>query len=119
MADVPIRVRSATPVAQLASAIANRIYEDRTVVLQAIGAGAVSQAVKAIAIAGRFTAASASVSLSAKPAIEDIPGSDGPVTRVLIRVFPDTPAKLGPWSPGTTPSTPGQSQEACLSPRPA
>jgi stage V sporulation protein S len=90
MADTQIRVGSATPVAQLASAIANRIYEGNTVVLQMIGAAAISQAVKAIAVASGFTG-QASITISARPAIEDIPGNDGTVTRVLIRVFPDKP----------------------------
>lgn len=105
MADTQIRVASATPVAQLASAIANRIYEGRTVVLQMIGAGAVSQAVKAIAVAADFTG-QAGIALSAKPALEDIPGIDGTLTRVLIRVFPDQAVELEAWSPGLTRSTP-------------
>ena len=90
MADAQIRVGSATPVAQLASAIANRIYEGNTVVLQMIGAAAISQGVKAIAVANGFTSMPPRhVSLSAKPAFEDIPSGDGTVTRMLIRVFPD------------------------------
>ena len=113
MADVPVRVRSATPVAQLASAIANRIYEGHTVALAAIGAGAVSQAVKAIVIASRFTETAAGVTLSAKPAIEDVPGDSGPLTRILIRVFPDQPVKSEGWSPGTMPST-GEPSTAAL-----
>lgn len=91
MADTQIRVGSATPVAQLASAIASRIREGNTVVLQVIGAAAISQAVKAIAVASRFTSrAPGGASLSARPAFEDILGEDGSaVTRMLIRVFPD------------------------------
>lgn len=88
MADAQIRVSSGTPVAQLASAIANRIYEGNTVVLQMIGAAAISQGVKAIAVASGFTG-NRGFGLSAKPAFEDIRGSDGIITRVLIRVFPD------------------------------
>ena len=93
MADAQLRVGSATPVAQLASAIANRIYEGNTVVLQMIGAAAISQAVKAIAVASKFTAAPPwELSLSAKPAFEDINWDDGTVTtRMRIRVFPDNP----------------------------
>lgn len=106
MADTQIRVGSATPVAQLASAIANRIYEGRTVVLQMIGAGAVSQAVKAIAVAVSFTG-QAGITISARPALEDIHGTDGTLTRILIRVFPDQPVNLEAWSPGLTRSTPG------------
>lgn len=91
MADAQLRVGSSTPVAQLASAIANRIYSGHTVVLQAIGAGAISQAVKAIAVAGSFTTtAPHSILLSARPAFEDVPGQDGTTTtRIIIRVFPD------------------------------
>lgn len=91
MADAHIRVASATPVASLASAIANCIYEGNTVVLQMIGAAAISQAVKAIAVAAGFTAMPPwETGLSAKPRLEDIRAEDGTVTtRVLIRVFPD------------------------------
>lgn len=88
MADAPIRVRSGTPVAQLASAIANRIYEGHTVVLQMIGAAAIAQGVKAIAVASRFTG-SQHITLNARPVMEDITSDDGITTRVLIRVFPD------------------------------
>lgn len=90
MAEVQIRVGSATPVAQLGSAIANRIYEGNTVVLLMIGAAAIAQAVKAIAVANGFTGMPPNrISLSAKPAFEDITGTDGTVTRVRIKVFPD------------------------------
>lgn len=89
MADAQIRVGSMTPVASLASVIANRIYEGNTVVLQMIGAAAISQGVKAIAVASGFTG-NRNISLSSKPVFEDIRGSDGgTVTRMLIRVFPD------------------------------
>lgn len=90
MADAPIRVRSGTPVAQLASAIANRIYEGHTVVLQMIGAAAVAQGVKAIAVASGFTGTRRIV-LSARPFMEDVDSAGGTVTRILIRVFPDLP----------------------------
>jgi stage V sporulation protein S len=106
LADATIRVRSGTPVAQLASAIANRIYEGHTVVLQMIGAAAISQAVKAIAVATRFTAAR-QITLSARPSIEDITTADGVTTRVLISVFPDTTPKLETWSPGVARSVTG------------
>lgn len=90
MADAQIRVGSATPVAQLASAIANRIYEGNTVVLLAIGAAAISQGIKAIAVASDFTALPPwEIVLSARPAFEDISRDDGTITtRMRIRVFP-------------------------------
>jgi stage V sporulation protein S len=97
MADTLIRVGSATPAAQLASAIANRIYEGHTVILQMIGAAAVSQAVKAIAVADGFTSKPpARISLNARAAFEDIPGGDRVITRILIRVTPGPPAD---WPP--------------------
>jgi stage V sporulation protein S len=91
MADAQIRVGSQTAVASLASAIANRIYEGNTVVLQMIGAAAISQGVKAIAVASSFTAMPPRyISLSAKPVFEDVLGEDGhTVTRMLIKVYPD------------------------------
>lgn len=46
-----LRVKSSSSPASVASALSHAVYDNKTVVLRAIGAGAVNQAVKAIAIA--------------------------------------------------------------------
>lgn len=48
------RVRSSTPPPELGSAIAHAIKSGNQVVLKAVGAGAINQAVKAIPIAQSF-----------------------------------------------------------------
>jgi stage V sporulation protein S len=51
-----LRVRSNSSPQSLASVVAHAVYEQRTVMLRAIGAGAVNQGVKAIAIARGYVA---------------------------------------------------------------
>ena len=51
-----LRVASRTSSGELASAISHAIYDKGRVRLRAIGAGAVNQAVKALAIAGGYVA---------------------------------------------------------------
>lgn len=46
-----LRVAAKTPISELASAIAHALYSDGKVTLRAIGAGAVNQSVKGIAVA--------------------------------------------------------------------
>ncbi len=48
---VELRVAAKTPTAELASAISHAIYDSHKVVLRAIGAGAVNQAVKGLVVA--------------------------------------------------------------------
>ena len=54
--DDDLRVGARTPPADLAAAISHGIYDGKTVKLRAIGAGAVNQANKAIAIAQGYVA---------------------------------------------------------------
>lgn len=54
--DNDLRVGARTPPADLASAISHGIYDGKTVTLRSIGAGAVNQATKAIAIAQGYVA---------------------------------------------------------------
>lgn len=53
-----LKVSSKTQVAKLAGAIASFIREEGKVELQAVGAGAINQAVKAVAVARGFVIAS-------------------------------------------------------------
>ncbi len=65
------RVSAKSEVASLAGAIAGSFRENKKVELQAIGAGALNQAVKAVAIARGFIAPSG-VDLICIPAFADI-----------------------------------------------
>jgi stage V sporulation protein S len=49
-------VGASSPVGKLGSAVAHAVYEGRDIQLRAIGAGAISQAVKAIAVARGYVA---------------------------------------------------------------
>jgi stage V sporulation protein SpoVS len=49
-------VSNSTHAASLGSAVAHAVYEQRPVLLRAIGAGSISQAVKAIAVARKYVA---------------------------------------------------------------
>lgn len=85
--DNTLRVGASTPAQSLASAIANAIYDapDRKVTLRAVGAGAVNQAVKAIAIA-RGYAAPKGFNLCAVPAFATIQSRDGDISAVVFTV---------------------------------
>jgi stage V sporulation protein S len=51
-----LRVAAKTPTAELASAISHAVYDGKKVVLRAIGAAAVNQAVKALVVAQGYAA---------------------------------------------------------------
>ncbi|NIY68018.1 stage V sporulation protein S [Streptomyces malaysiensis] len=54
VSDQEFRVKSTTPPPELGSAIAHTVKAGKQVVLKAVGAGAINQAVKAIPIAQSF-----------------------------------------------------------------
>lgn len=54
--EVLLRVSSSSPAQSLASAISHAVYDGKKVVLRAIGAGAVNQCCKGIAIARGYVA---------------------------------------------------------------
>ena len=51
-----LRVAARTPTAELAAAISHAVYDGKRVILRAIGAGAVNQAVKALVVAQSYVA---------------------------------------------------------------
>jgi stage V sporulation protein S len=55
-AEIVLRVKASSSVPSLGSAIAHAVYDEKDVTLRAIGAGAISTAVKAIAVARGFVA---------------------------------------------------------------
>lgn len=81
--DATFWVSSSTPVSKLGSAIAHAVYAKKTVTLRAIGAGAVSQAQKAVAVANGY-AAPVGIRMATVPAFADV---DMPDRRVTAMVF--------------------------------
>jgi len=69
----------------VASAIAHAIYEKRTCKLRAVGAGAVNQATKAIAIARGYTAPRG-LDLVCVPGFASIKSHDGDISAVVWTV---------------------------------
>lgn len=85
MEKIFFKVKSETDVKDLAGAISNTINEDNKIEIQAIGAGAVNQAVKAIAIARSFVAAKG-VNLVCIPAFTTVQGDNGEITGIKFIV---------------------------------
>lgn len=83
--DVLFHVSSSTPVAKLGSAIAHGVYAGRSVTLRAIGASAVSQAMKAVAVAIGY-AAPRGYDLAVRPSFADVEMPDKTVTALSLRV---------------------------------
>lgn len=83
--DVTFFVSSSTRVDKLGSAIAHGIYAKKTVTLRAIGAGAISQTQKAVAVANGF-AGPRGIRLATVPAFTDAEMSDKTVTAMEFLV---------------------------------
>jgi stage V sporulation protein S len=79
-----LRVKASSNASALAAAVAHNIYEGKQVSLRAIGAGAVNQAVKAMAIAQSFVG-SRGYSLSFRPGFTTVTMPEGAVTAMLMR----------------------------------
>lgn len=84
--DATFFVSSSTPVAKLGSAIAHGVYADRNITLRAIGAGAVSQAMKAVAAAIGY-AAPRGYDLAVRPSFQDVEFADKSVTALVFQVI--------------------------------
>lgn len=85
--DAILRVGGGSSAQKVASAIAHAIYDDREVTLRAVGAAAVNQAVKAIAISRGF-AASRGFDLVCVPGFQTIQGNEGDISAVIFKVTP-------------------------------
>jgi len=82
-----LRVKNNSSANSLASAISHGVYDGQEVLLRAIGAGAVNQAVKAIAIARGFVASRA-IDLHCIPGFDTVPGrNDEPISAIVFKVF--------------------------------
>jgi stage V sporulation protein S len=80
-----LRVSAGSNPQAVASAIAHAIYEKRTVPVRAVGAGAVNQAVKAIAIARGYTAPRG-IDLVCIPGFASIKSHDGDISAIVFQV---------------------------------
>lgn len=84
-----LRVSGGTSAHDLAAAISHGVYDSKRVVLRAIGAGAVNQAVKAVAIAQSYVGSRGLV-LSVRPGFTAVVMPDGTeTTAIILRVFAD------------------------------
>lgn len=82
-----LRVKNTSPASSLASAISYAVYDGKTVTLRAIGAGAVNQSMKAIAIARSFVA-SRGIDLSCRPGFTTVTMKDGAeISAMTFRVI--------------------------------
>jgi stage V sporulation protein S len=84
-----LKVGASSSAQALASALSHAVYDGKKVVLRAIGAGAVNQAVKAVAIAQSFVG-QRGISLVIRPGFTsvDMPDSDKPVSAIILKVIP-------------------------------
>lgn len=82
--ETVLRVKGSSSATALASAISHGVYDGKQVVLRAIGAGAVNQAVKATAIAQQYVGARGLV-LSWRAGFATVQMSDGEVTAIVLR----------------------------------
>lgn len=83
-----LRVSAGSNPQALASAIAHSIYETREAKIRAVGAGAVNQAVKAIAIARGYTAPRG-IDLVCIPGFASIKSHDGDISAIVIQILPN------------------------------
>ena len=80
-----LRVSASSNPQSVASAIAHAIYDKREVKLRAVGAGAVNQAVKAIAIARGYVAPRG-MDLSCIPGFTTIESRDGEISAIVFAI---------------------------------
>lgn len=85
MEETLLRVKGSSPAPDLAAVIAHGIYDQKKLVLRAIGASAVNQATKAIAIAGSMVGAKGLRILSVI-GFTDVKMDDGTVTAMVFRL---------------------------------
>jgi stage V sporulation protein S len=80
-----LRVSAGSNPQSVASAIAHAIYENGNVKVRAVGAGAVNQAVKAMAIARGYVAPKGK-DLVCKPGFTTIESRDGEISAIVFAI---------------------------------
>ena len=83
-----LKVSAGSNPQSVASAIAHSIYENKGCKLRAVGAGAVNQAVKAIAIARGYTAPRG-IDLKCIPGFANIESHDGTISAIVFTITSD------------------------------
>jgi stage V sporulation protein S len=81
-----LRVSAGSNPQAVASAIAHSIYETRACKIRAVGAGAVNQATKAIAIARGYTAPRG-LDIAYIPGFTTIKSHDGDISAIVLTVI--------------------------------
>jgi stage V sporulation protein S len=84
--DNILRVSAGSNPQLVASAIAHSIYETRSAKVRCVGAGAVNQSIKAIAIARGYTAPRG-IDIAAVPGFTTIPSRDGEISAIVLTVI--------------------------------
>lgn len=84
--EVLLKVKSSSSAANLAAAIANNIYDGIDVTLRAIGAAAVNQSMKAIAIAQSYVGPRGKV-LSCRPGFTTVAMPDGDISAMTFKII--------------------------------
>jgi len=84
--EVLLKVKSSSSAAKLAAAIANNVYEGKEITLRAIGAAAVNQTMKAVAIAQSFVGPRGSI-LSVRPGFTTVTMEDGDISALIFKVI--------------------------------
>ena len=84
-AEAFLRVSASSNPQSVASAIAHAIYEKHEVKIRAVGAGAVNQAVKAIAISRGYVAPRG-MDLTCKPGFTTIESRDGEISAIVFAI---------------------------------
>jgi stage V sporulation protein S len=84
--DGLLKVAAGSNVADLAAAIAHAVYAGHAPKLRAVGAGAVNQAVKAIAVASGYVAPTGRT-LACRPGFENIQSRDGQISSITLQVL--------------------------------
>lgn len=83
--DEMLRVKGSTSATALASTLAHGIYEGRPMTMRAIGAAAINQSMKAVAIAQSYVGARGFI-LYVRPGFTDVQMPDGVVTAMIFHV---------------------------------
>jgi stage V sporulation protein S len=83
--ETVLRVSASGNPQAVASAIAHAIYESKEVKLRAVGAGAVNQAIKAIAIARGYTAPRG-IDLACVPGFASVESNGDTISAIVLKV---------------------------------
>lgn len=84
--EVLLKVKSSSSATNLAAAIANNAYAHENIILRAIGAAAVNQSMKAIAIANGYVAPRG-MRLLTLPGFTTVSMPDGDISALTFRII--------------------------------